>query len=107
MIRHDSSYKNLWDLFIIILVLWNCVTIPLQISLADLEFLNSDWFHGFETFVDISFAIDILVNFCSTYVSPDTGQLIVDRWMIAKNYLCGPRFIVDVLASIPFDVIFD
>jgi hypothetical protein len=60
-----------------------------------------------ETFVDLSFAIDIVVNFCSTYVELDTGNIVADRTKIAKNYVCGSRFIVDVLASVPFDLIFN
>ena len=55
--------------------------------------------------IDTAFGVDIIVNFCSTYVSPDTGLVIVDRWKIAKNYMCGSRFFVDVLASFPFEIL--
>ena len=45
-----------------------------------------------------------MVNFCSTYVSPDTGQIIVDRMKIARHYVFSSRFLVDILASFPFEI---
>ena len=105
MIRHDSGYKNSWDLFVILLVLLNCITIPLSVSMSKMEFLESPTFKTLSVLIDITFGIDIIVNFCSTYISPDTGVLVVDRCKIAKNYMFGSRFLVDVLASFPFEVV--
>jgi hypothetical protein len=105
MIRHDSGYKNLWDLFVILLVLVNCITIPLSVSMSKIEFLSSPTFKFISVCIDITFGVDIIVNFCSTYISPDTGELVVDRWKIAKNYMFGSRFLVDVLASFPFELV--
>ena len=105
MVRHDSGYKNLWDLFIILLVLFNCIMIPLQVSMSNLEFIQSNAFNVVSIMIDTAFGIDIIVNFCTAYVSPDTGLVIVDRWKIAKNYMCGSRFLIDILASFPFEIL--
>ena len=95
--------KTSWDLFIIVLVLVNSVTIPLEMSFSDLEVLNSNWYNVMEVLINISFVLDIIVNFFTYFKSPKTGLFVTDRWEIAKNYMCGPRFTIDILASIPFE----
>ena len=54
--------------------------------------------------VDISFIIDILVNFRTTILDEDSGEVIKDSLIIAKEYMKG-RFTVDILSSLPFDYI--
>lgn len=48
--------------------------------------------------------IDVVFNFRITYVNKKTGEEEFDLKKIAFNYLKG-RFWVDLLASLPFDVI--
>jgi hypothetical protein len=52
--------------------------------------------------IDAIFAIDILINFRTTYFNPRTGDEVSDPKLIAKAYLQG-RFWIDLLATIPFD----
>jgi hypothetical protein len=56
------------------------------------------------TFIDILFAIDIIISFRTTYQCPDTGNEIVEDLNIAINYFLG-RFIIDLVSTIPFDKI--
>ena len=58
----------------------------------------------FGRIVDVVFAIDILVNFRTTYISEKTSTEVVNGKLIAKNYIFGGRFVIDLLASIPFDL---
>ena len=103
MLRHDNKLKAFWDLYIIVFVLWNCISIPLQISFRDLWWMNSIFYKIAEGVVDVSFALDIIVNFRTTYISPKSGLEITENNQIAKNYIKGGRFWVDLAASIPFD----
>ena len=103
MLRHDNKLKAFWDLYIIVFVLWNCISIPLQISFRDLWWMNSIFYNIAEGVVDVSFAIDIIVNFRTTYITPKSGLEITENNQIAKNYISGGRFWVDLAASIPFD----
>lgn len=50
--------------------------------------------------IDFMFAVDILVNFNTTYLD-DTGEEIKNRKDIINNYLKG-MFIIDLMATVPF-----
>jgi hypothetical protein len=54
--------------------------------------------------IDSLFLIDIILSFISAYYT-DEYELIEDRWVIARNYIFT-WFIIDVLAIIPFELIF-
>lgn len=54
--------------------------------------------------IDTLFFFDILLNFRTTYFNPRTGEEILDKHMIIRNYLFG-QFIIDVFSTIPFDLI--
>jgi hypothetical protein len=41
----------------------------------------------------------------STFISEKTGAEITNGKQIARNYIFGGRFFVDLIASIPFDAI--
>ena len=56
-----------------------------------------------ESFIDLSFFIDIFINFRTTYISTKTGEEIYDPKLIARRYIFGGRFFLDCLSSIPFD----
>lgn len=49
------------------------------------------------------FVLDILVNFRTTVID-DYGNELLEQMEIAKSYLAG-AFTIDLLATIPFDVI--
>jgi hypothetical protein len=46
------------------------------------------------------------MNFRTTYFNARTGEEIIDKHQISKHYLKG-HFIIDLLSTIPFDVIYD
>ncbi len=58
-----------------------------------------------ELVVDISFAVDIWLNF-RTAQYDSKGHLVTDRRVLAKQYLSG-WFFLDVLSVVPFDLIID
>jgi len=62
------------------------------------EFLNN--------VIDFTFLVDILINFRTTYINQSTGDEISEPKMIAKHYVLGPRFWIDVVSTIPFDKIY-
>ena len=49
-------------------------------------------------------AVDIVLNFRTTYVSK-SGQVIYESRLIAVNYIKG-WFLLDLLAAVPFDLLF-
>ena len=96
-------FKFWWDVFIIILAIFNCLSIPMTIAFSS-DLFESPVFQAFDFAVDSLFFVDILINFNTTYYNKD-GREIYNRCKIAKNYLIG-RFAVDFLSTVPFDNIF-
>ena len=93
----------LWDLFVIVLAIWNSVTLPIEISF-EVPFFDEIIVVVINIFIDILFAVDIVVSFLTTFHSLQTGDEIVEPKPIAINYIKG-RFWIDLIATIPFDLI--
>ena len=103
IIRYLNKYRSGWDLFIIILVCYNIITLPLLIAFQ-VESLDSDFAQVVNSTLDFFFFIDILIDFRTTYVDAYSGIEVLEGKQIAKNYLKG-RFLIDLLSTIPFDVL--
>lgn len=54
--------------------------------------------------VDVTFIVDILINFRTTYVASN-DEIISDPVRIAYHYLKG-WFLIDLVAAVPFDLLF-
>lgn len=74
-----------WDLWIITLVFYNCIQIPMEIAFQD-DFQSKD-LDNFGFFVDANFYLDIIFNFRTTFINEKTGQEILKGKLIAFNYL--------------------
>lgn len=104
IIRHNNPHKIRWDLFIMLVSVWNCFTLPVDIAFEP-DFFESPGMIVFNYLIDCVFAVDILINFRTTVIDGKTGLEIIRGKNIAINYLKG-RFIIDLLATVPFDSIF-
>ena len=104
IIRHNNACKVRWDIFIILLVLFNCYTIPMEVAFTQISWMRSKPYEVAEYLIDVSFALDILISFRTTFITPG-GNEEYDARIIAKSYLCSNRFVVDLLATIPFEVV--
>ena len=102
MIRCRSPFKLKWDIVIIIMALYFSIIIPLEIAFNPDE-LNKGLEIFVESFINMVFMIDIVLNFRITYVSSISGDEIFDPKLIAKAYILSGRFILDLLSSIPFN----
>ena len=100
--NHFSKPRNVWDLFVIALALWNCLFIPFEVAFKPEK---SAYILISDRIIDVLFFVDIIVNFMTTYVHPKTQLDVTEPKRIVKNYIFGGRFFIDLLASIPFDLI--
>ena len=105
IIRYDSKGKLRWDFLIILLALWNSISIPLEVAFPEMPFFQATAYIALGRVVDLLFAADLFVNLRVTYIHPATGDEIVAGRPIAMNYITGGRFYVDLMASIPFDLL--
>jgi len=70
MLRHDSKWKLRWDFFIILLALWNSISIPLEVAFPEMPFFSATAYLVFGRIVDILFAVDLIVNTRVTFIHP-------------------------------------
>lgn len=97
-----NSYKFYWDIFVILLAIYNAISLPMQIAFISVQNLydQSTALNWFERMVDIFFAFDITVNFMTAYIDTHDGETFTSPKKIAKNYLCN-GFILDFISTIP------
>lgn len=88
-----------------LLATWNCFQIPYSIAFTDGRSSNT-YINVFNWIIDISFIIDLVLGFRTSYVNEKTGQEIVQGTKIVTQYVKG-RFWIDLLATMPFDLIAD
>lgn len=94
-----SSFRRTWDLFIILLVIYSAVAIPYYSAFSKKE---KGWKIGLDYTFDCLFILDIVFNFYTAYYDK-FGRLVASRDKIKSNYL-RTWFIIDVLASFPFEL---
>lgn len=106
ILKFNHPYRENWDIFIIILTIYNCLELPIDTAFN--YRLNHDpygLFNGFNLIIDLLNAIDIVLNFRTTYINKLTGQEVLNPKEISQNYLRS-SFVIDLLATIPFDIVF-
>jgi len=84
-----------------VLALYNAFSIPFELSF-DPEIMRGTDFLILNTCIDLIFALDIFIQFRTTFYHPITGDEIKDLKVIKRNYLRG-RFAIDFLSTVPFD----
>ena len=72
--------------------------------------MKSGYFLALNSFIDLVFAFDILVNFRTTYYDRESQDEVKDPKQLAKEYIktcsfTAPSFIIDFLSTVPFDTI--
>jgi len=89
--------KQIWDLGMLALIVFSCITIPFRIGLdAPAQGLAAQ----VEVAITLLFITDLCCNFNTAYLE---GQhFVIHRGMIARNYLSG-WFWIDLASSFPFE----
>ena len=83
IISPHSIFKMWWDLTILVIVIYQAITIPIKIGFEDK--MPSQQQIIFDLALDGLFLIDIIINFMSAY-EDDMGELVTNRKTIAKQY---------------------
>lgn len=100
LIRFNNKWRMRWDLYVMLLAIWNCISIPFEVAFEPDETVI---YSIIERIIDICFVIDIVLAFRTTFMNEKTGFEVIEANKIAKHYACSNQFLVDLLASIPFD----
>ena len=79
MVSQNDPRKTQWEVFVIVLAIYNSFYIPFEISFEPDE-LNSIKFLIMNTIIDVMFGIDIFINFRTTFYHPVTGdEVSIDK----------------------------
>ena len=104
LFKPKDPFKIKWDIFVIVLSIWNAIQIPMGFAFPD-AFEDKAGYIYSDYIIDFCFIFDIVINFRSCYVDSRTDELVEEPKKITANYLKG-RFWVDLVASCNFDLIF-
>jgi CRP-like cAMP-binding protein len=102
ILKHNSRFKFWFDMIIISLASFNVFSIPFVIAFEPSE-ADSPAYITIVMLINFIFVIDIFVNLRTTYINNRTGDEVWDPKMIAKKYVLGVRFWIDLLSALPFD----
>ena len=94
------AWKEIWDLYVLVLILYSAVTVPYRICF-NAGAQGSVFI--FEQMLTMSFIVDVCFNFNTAYMA-DGEKWIVDRGLIAQKYISG-WFWIDAPSSVPVEMI--
>jgi len=95
----DAAFKKVWDIIIIIILLYTGTYVPYRTAFLDGSDADSQGLFAFQLIVDVLFLADILVMFFTPYERID-GSFETRHKKIAKNYVLG-AFAIDIVACLP------
>ena len=102
-LRANDPSKIMWDSFILVIAIYNSITVPLEICFAPEieEVLAKFHYSTIDNVFTAIFFIDILLNANTTFYDTD-GEEIFEKKKIWKQYLFG-AFSIDLLSSLPLN----
>lgn len=106
LFSHKSTFIKYWNNMVIVLAMYNSVTIPMAIFYGDdgLSLISGEYIAFIDAMVDLIFLVDIVITFRTTFLDTEKGTIVYDTHTIASKYLHG-SFAVDLASSVPFGAI--
>ena len=103
MFSHKDPFIKYWNNMVIVLAMYNSVTIPMAIFYDEdgLSLIKSETIAMIDALVDLTFLIDVILTFRTTFLDTDKGFDETDTHKIALHYLRG-SFLIDFASSVPF-----
>lgn len=99
----NSRMRLAWDFFVLALVIYTAITLPLWLSFVDDDFDMPSSLAGLELVMDVLFVLDIILNFNTAIVKD--AQLVINKRTIARHY-SSKWLPIDAAASVPWEIIF-
>lgn len=105
-IRQNDNWKFWWDTIILLIAIFNSITIPLTLSFDQIsEMLSNNEVYNFINITSsIFFIMDIFLQMNTTYYDSE-GEEISDKKKIRINYMFG-MFFIDLISSLPVEIFF-
>lgn len=97
----DSTFKAVWDIVGLLFIIYQSIFIPYRLCF---EVEAEGGFYIFESLIDISFMLDIVISFNTGFYKK--GYLVMKRKDIFKQYIKS-WFAIDFMASFPYGWVFN
>lgn len=95
----DNCFKAIWDLLVMVLLLFICLVLPLQIAFhVDTYF----WCLAY-IIIDSMFFVDLIMNFFTTIPENETTKESDDLKKICMDYL-STWFLIDLFSILPMEM---
>ena len=91
-----------WDMCLGGLIMYSVLVIPIRIGFEMEVDVPNSWQFIFDCFIDVTFLADMMLNFHTGFYD-DQEEFIVDKRVIAGNYLRG-WFFIDLVSTVPIDL---
>ena len=101
IIYEDNKFGQWWQMYQTVMIIYVCIVIPYRMGTDAKD--NKAWIIV-NAIVDISFGIDMVLTFMTSYNNASTGKLVDDHKQIAKNYILS-WFFIDLVSIFPIELI--
>merc|ERR1711865_305806 len=102
MIEHQGAFKLRWDWIILIFVIYNAIYVPYSVAFVETELVRVVVINYI---IDALFLVDICFSFCTTYKDETSNGIVYHPTLVFKNYFFSLRFVVDLAATFPFELL--
>jgi hypothetical protein len=101
MMNFNDLARQRWDMFMIIISVWNAFYIPFLLTFnpSEIYFLEIVM-----SIMHLSLLLDVIINFRTSYLTFD-GQNVQNWEQIAIKYIFKGWFIFDLASGFPFNII--
>ena len=98
----QSVVRYYWDCFILLLMVYTCIVLPL--SIAEFDFMEGMAWDVLEQLINVIFLVDLIINMHTGYVDEQTRTLIMDARLTRVHY-AKSWLLPDLLATVPAEFI--
>lgn len=103
LVHPNRSFRVGWDVALVVVLAYIALVIPFRI--AFLPPSDARWMEPLSHAITALFITDMVLNFRTGFIDPESGAVVLDSPRIAGAYLRS-WFAVDLVASVPWEWIF-
>lgn len=100
IINSDNKIKSFFDVWILILVGYSCLSSMYYVAFSRPRDKFSIWFYHV---IEFHFYVDLILSFFCEYIDPETNVPVRDLKKISKHYLFS-WFSIDFMSVFPFEL---
>ena len=116
-INPDSTFKQIWSIIIIILLIYVAFIMPFNLAFYEEDdesqfrdgthksyrkfVWRTNWIYCMDIIADFVFFADIFITSVTAYYDDKEGALVTDNRVIFKRYFKS-WFFIDLIASLPY-----